>query len=850
MKLRWKVLIPFTVLNAVIVLSLAGLFVLSEAYPLRPGSSLYRLQHTAEQWRMRLSAGDLRRAEFALLLAERRLSDLAQADERRAISAAAVAFDRALEEAVRQVETSPQPELEDSLVALLERAQLVLAGLEPFRDDVVLATLQRQVLADLERSRSAEVSTLVAEPAPIELQEAAAIPFLGQDIDHTIWPLTGGHDGLECEDCHQQGLYAGTPGECEDCHQIPDSDLYPEHFQGECVECHLVDSWDPSDWDHAEIIDCQSCHEDESPAEHYAQSNDNAWLLSALSNWRTTRKTGSLLDGRHYDRCADCHTSTDDWDEIEFDHFGFTDCQSCHPLEGDLEGHYPGPCAICHTTENWDPLAFEHANVDECRSCHAGDSPGGHYVRADSFLWYTAWEGDASGRQAPSLFSVQQTPASCANCHPNTEDWTDIVFDHTGFDDCEACHPREGELENHYAGQCSNCHIVDTWEEMSFDHAGYTECQDCHTLEEAHYRDQCSLCHTVDDWQEIGFSHKGFAACSSCHDWQSPNEHFDGLCTLCHTTNEWSEIVYEHSRKDDCKSCHVTEFAHYRGQCSLCHNPETWAEAIQPHSGLLSCDTCHPASPGHYEGLCGNCHATTSWLKIDFDHTNYTDCRACHGPPEQHYPAQCSACHNTENWANYYVNHVALASCSSCHQAADAHWPGECSTCHNSETWSNAFYTHYEGSNCAWCHTGPESHWPGQCSLCHNVRNWSYINVDHDILIDCQSCHLPPAGHWPGLCSNCHSTVNWADYDFNHTGYDNCKACHSQDRPANHSRGQCSKCHNTSGWGIPDTPTPTAEPPTPTPVPPTPTPIPPTPTPIPPTPTPTPESTEDAGTAP
>ena len=329
---------------------------------------------------------------------------------------------------MRQVQASPQPEqaaLGGSLTALLDRAEFVLAGLEPFGDDVVLATLQRQVLALQQSNTPEEVVTFVAEP--VELLQAEPIPFLGQDIDHTIWPLTGGHDGLDCEDCHLQGVYAGTPGECEDCHQIPDSDLYPDHFEGECLECHLTDSWDPTrEWDHAGIIDCQSCHQDESPGDHYARSNDNWWLLSILSDRQATPKQGSLLDQRHYDCCADCHTGTDDWLEIEFDHFGFTGCQSCHSLDGDLADHYEGQCAICHTTDNWDPLAFEHANVGECRSCHVQDSPGSHYVRADSFLWYVAWQPEQSDRQSPSLFSVHRLPPPAPTATPTPRTGTTL----------------------------------------------------------------------------------------------------------------------------------------------------------------------------------------------------------------------------------------------------------------------------------------------------------------------------------------------------------------------------------------------------------------------------------------
>ena len=79
--MKKRVLIPFITFNVLVILALAGLFVLSEAYPLRPGSPVYRLQHAAEQWRMRLTAGQASRAAMALNLAERRLGDLAQAGE-------------------------------------------------------------------------------------------------------------------------------------------------------------------------------------------------------------------------------------------------------------------------------------------------------------------------------------------------------------------------------------------------------------------------------------------------------------------------------------------------------------------------------------------------------------------------------------------------------------------------------------------------------------------------------------------------------------------------------------------------------------------------------------------------
>jgi len=804
--MKRKALIAFVALNVVVVMALAGMFVLSEAYPLRPGGFGYRVQHVAEQWRMRLSGGEAGRAAMALELAERRLGDLAQAEGEEARNAAAVAFDRALGEAVRRVEG--QRELGEELAGLLGRAELVLEGLAAGGEDVVVGTLRRQV-AGMRESKEEEVIADV--PEPVELAEAEPIPFLGQDIEHTEWPLTGGHKEVGCEECHEEGVYAGTAGGCDACHGIPESRLYAEHFAGACEECHLTDSWAAREFDHEGIVDCQSCHEDESPVEHYAQGNDNWWLLTVLSSGQWLPRGGTLLEGRHYDRCADCHTSTVEWEEVAFDHFGFTDCESCHELSGELVGHYEGQCSLCHRTEDWEPLAYEHARVEECRGCHAGDSPGEHYVQAGSYVWYVLWEADSEGWVPRN--QMQAIPATCANCHQNTEEWREVEFDHRGYEEgCETCHELEGELAGHYEGACGNCHVVDGWEEVAFDHRGYSDCAECHELEEAHYPDQCSLCHTIDEWETGEFSHAGYASCSSCHEWETPGGHYGGACTKCHTTEEWGEIIYEHKRTDDCRSCHVPEFAHYKGQCSQCHKTSTWKEAIQPHSGLIGCGSCHSVAPGHYVGGCLNCHNTGDWEEVAFDHTNYDDCRVCHEGPEEHYPAQCSACHNTENWANYYVNHIALASCGACHEGPEGHWVGECSVCHSSESWGEIIYEHNVVSDCASCHEAPEEHWPGQCSLCHNMTNWTEVVVDHTVLTDCLSCHPTPYGHWPGQCSSCHGTSSWDEYTFNHDGYDNCKACHSQERPANHDRGQCSKCHNTESWSIPDTPTPTPTP--------------------------------------
>ena len=73
--MKKRVLVPLITFNILVGLVLAGLFVLSEGYPLRPGAPVYRVQHAAEQWRMQLTAGQASRAAMALELAERNPAD-------------------------------------------------------------------------------------------------------------------------------------------------------------------------------------------------------------------------------------------------------------------------------------------------------------------------------------------------------------------------------------------------------------------------------------------------------------------------------------------------------------------------------------------------------------------------------------------------------------------------------------------------------------------------------------------------------------------------------------------------------------------------------------------------------
>ena len=184
-----KILILIVALNALLVLLLAGLFVLTETYPLRPGGPLYDVQHTAEQTRLHLSSDEARRAAYALDLAERRLADVAAAAEPERIDAAVITFDRALNEVIVRIDAVPsgiQEDLDDRLETLVDRAHVVVAALDKAGDPTAVVLLERK-LGALQEAETPEEKVVLVPQSTLEVAET--IPFLSEDVDHDLYPF-------------------------------------------------------------------------------------------------------------------------------------------------------------------------------------------------------------------------------------------------------------------------------------------------------------------------------------------------------------------------------------------------------------------------------------------------------------------------------------------------------------------------------------------------------------------------------------------------------------------------------------------------------------------------------------
>lgn len=107
-------------------------------------------------------------------------------------------------------------------------------------------------------------------------------------FDHftTGFRLEGMHRFAECEACHNNGLFTGTPSSCDGCHtqasRIQATRQPPKHINTteRCDACHRPVAWSPvARVDHLEVQgSCSSCHDNfragGQPAQHIPTTSE------------------------------------------------------------------------------------------------------------------------------------------------------------------------------------------------------------------------------------------------------------------------------------------------------------------------------------------------------------------------------------------------------------------------------------------------------------------------------------------------------------------------------------------------------------------------------------------------
>lgn len=270
-------------------------------------------------------------------------------------------------------------------------------------------------------------------------------------FDHvgTRFILTGAHEGVACESCHERGVFRGTPTECAFCHDgsgmRAESGKPLDHIPttNHCDDCHTTFTWGEVRFEHSAVSGaCTSCHND-------IQAEGKPTMGHPVTTLE----------------CDACH-NTFTWNSTRFDHSGITQpCSSCHngiDARGKDLDHVDtnSECDVCHSTRAWRPASFDHAGITSgCSDCHndvqATGVPDGHFMTMQDCNFChrtTGWRPDTFRHMSANYPGDHARDLDCTECHPGNSDAVVYTDDPGLAPDCAGCHRsdfRPGEHKQH-----------------------------------------------------------------------------------------------------------------------------------------------------------------------------------------------------------------------------------------------------------------------------------------------------------------------------------------------------------------------------------------------------------------
>lgn len=241
------------------------------------------------------------------------------------------------------------------------------------------------------------------------------------------FPLSRGHAGRRCTQCHQSQVYSGTSSDCVTCHVAAFTGAQnPNHVAGgfstDCIDCHDTSHWSAGQFAHPAAFPLTNAHQ--RPC--------------------TDCHAGNVYTGLD-PSCSSCH---------------LTDFQATTNPNHTTAG-FGTDCAGCHSTVTWigagvvHPATFplENAHNRACADCHSGGYAGLNPACASCHL------ADYNGTTDPPHVSFQMSQ-QCQDCH-NTITWGSGSWNHpfptTGHHNvtCFECHNNPA---NRPEFSCTHCH--------------------------------------------------------------------------------------------------------------------------------------------------------------------------------------------------------------------------------------------------------------------------------------------------------------------------------------------------------------------------------------------------------
>jgi len=214
-------------------------------------------------------------------------------------------------------------------------------------------------------------------------------------IDHSKFPLTLGHSGPKCTDCHINGNYASTSSDCYSCHQKDfQSTTNPNHstsgFSTVCTQCHTTNpGWKPTTFNHSSFAltlghstpTCNDCHKG-----NYTSTSSDCITCHQVDYNKTVNPNHQTLGFSSV--CTQCHTTNPGWKPASYLQH---DSQS-FPIYSGKHRNQWNSCTDCHSN----PSSYAQFT---CISCHEHNK--------------TDMDNKHQGRSGYSY-----TSAACFQCHP------------------------------------------------------------------------------------------------------------------------------------------------------------------------------------------------------------------------------------------------------------------------------------------------------------------------------------------------------------------------------------------------------------------------------------------------
>jgi len=231
-----KIIIVFLLVVLAVMVAITTGVVFAETAPFQPGDVLFPVQHYAEQ-QARFYHNINQNAAWYLIITERRAVDLAVQAGTTNQNIALQYLDEAVNVIAELLSHAPAGSIDlvsAQLTATLKQAKVVVAGLTPVssEDAQYIAMVEAKISTFLMLVTNQDMAALKGIPHLLAtmgnqnlddqidryrtLIAPLVVPFPESSAgwNHAFYSLIGAHAAANCETCHMDGNYQGTPQAC------------------------------------------------------------------------------------------------------------------------------------------------------------------------------------------------------------------------------------------------------------------------------------------------------------------------------------------------------------------------------------------------------------------------------------------------------------------------------------------------------------------------------------------------------------------------------------------------------------------------------------------------------------